>query len=581
MKQEICCGAISAVWDDQAQTVALQLPDTDGVPVAVATLSVHTAVNRLQPHADDPLCYDTVEDIDTRTIDACWDSVHQTLLVRCESTAWMEKQYRFRFAEDGIFADVTVRGEGRVGQICFFGGKHPGDMLGCSDYEFSDYFVPISDFFSAEHRYYNSIESFHSYFDLFVPPLYIFSFHTPLVPQVLGMGLCGRQGDWNFIQYDYTLRSSRSRKGFFLSTDFEGHKLVTGSWTTPAIRIDAAADHMAAVRQYAAWFYDAGIVQKRDYRNVPNWWWGPIACGWREQYVLAGETGEPDQQATEKNYRAFVDRLEEAGLRPRILIIDDKWQSSYGSAEIDPEKWTDLRGFTDDMHKRGIHTLLWFKLWAGQGLSEQAKILQSDPTPYGKTMSFNEGPYADPSSPIYREKLKQIIYRLLSDDPGCAGADGFKLDFAFMMPRGRRARSQSGAYGTQLLLELMTLICSIAKEVKPDALINCSPCHPIFAGIPDQCRLHDYDDAMRGYNEEMQFRRTLFDIAFPGVLIDTDSPCYGSKRSSMRAALGQAALGIPDLYRISPDAHFAYTPEDLAQIRCAWETYRKQHPCGE
>lgn len=221
MKQEICCGAISAVWDDQAQTVALQLPDTDGVPVAVATLSVHTAVNRLQPHADDPLCYDTVEDIDTRTIDACWDSVHQTLLVRCESTAWMEKQYRFRFAEDGIFADVTVRGEGRVGQICFFGGKHPGDMLGCSDYEFSDYFVPISDFFSAEHRYYNSIESFHSYFDLFVPPLYIFSFHTPLVPQVLGMGLCGRQGDWNFIQYDYTLRSSRSRKGFFLSTDFE------------------------------------------------------------------------------------------------------------------------------------------------------------------------------------------------------------------------------------------------------------------------------------------------------------------------------------------------------------------------
>ena len=46
MKQEICCGAISAVWDDQAQTVALQLPDTDGVPVAVATLSVHTAVNR-------------------------------------------------------------------------------------------------------------------------------------------------------------------------------------------------------------------------------------------------------------------------------------------------------------------------------------------------------------------------------------------------------------------------------------------------------------------------------------------------------------------------------------------------------
>ena len=147
-----------------------------------------------------------------------------------------------------------------------------------------------------------------------------------------------------------------------------------------------------------------------------------------------------------------------------------------------------------------------------------------------------------------------------------------------MMPRGRRARSHSGAYGTQLLLELLRMIREIAKSVKPNALINCSPCHPIFAGIPDQCRLHDYDDAMRGYEEEMTFRRDLFEAAFPGVLIDTDSPCYGSKRSSMRAALFQSRIGIPDLYRISPDADFSYTAQDLAVLRTAWDEYRRLHP---
>lgn len=574
---EIACRGFTAVIDEEKGTVALRFIDDTGAAVDVATLSAHTAVDRLLPHEDDPLCYDTLEDIDEAVLSAEFDEAQNTFRMRVRSTAWQEKEYRFRFAPDGVFAETEVHGQGRVGEIRYFGGKWQGDMLGASDFEFCEYFVPISDFFSAEHRIYNSIEDFHSYFDLLVPPLYVYAFRTLGVCERLSMGLIGRENDWNFMKFDYHKRPNRGRKGFYLSTDFEGHKEVTGSFITPAVRIETAPDNMAAARQYAAWFYESGTVQKRDYSDVPAWWWGPMACGWREQYALGGGS-EPDVQATEENYRAFADKLCAAGLCPRILIVDDKWQAEYGSAEPDPAKWHDMRKFTDDMRARGIHTLLWFKLWAAQGLDDALKIPESDATPYGKTMSFNEGPYADPSNPAYRAALEKIIYRLLSDDPGCIGADGFKLDFAFMMPRGRRARSHSGAYGTQLLLELLRMIREIAKSVKPNALINCSPCHPIFAGIPDQCRLHDYDDAMRGYEEEMAFRRDLFEAAFPGVLIDTDSPCYGSKRSSMRAALFQSRIGIPDLYRISPDADFSYTAQDLAVLRTAWDEYRRLHP---
>ena len=90
------------------------------------------------------------------------------------------------------------------------------------------------------------------------------------------------------MKFDYHKRPNRGRKGFYLSTDFEGHKEVTGSFITPAVRIETAPDNMAAARQYAAWFYESGTVQKRDYSDVPAWWWGPMACGWREQYALGG-----------------------------------------------------------------------------------------------------------------------------------------------------------------------------------------------------------------------------------------------------------------------------------------------------
>ena len=54
--------------------------------------------------------------------------------------------------------------------------------------------------------------------------------------------------------------------------------------------------------------------------------------------------------------------------------------------------------------------------------------------------------------------------------------DGFKLDYSLIMPYGKSAKSAGGKYGAQMTKELYNLIYSTAKEIKPDALINASPC---------------------------------------------------------------------------------------------------------
>src|SRR4030095_3334579 len=74
----------------------------------------------------------------------------------------------------------------------------------------------------------------------------------------------------------------------------------------------------------------------------PRWWTDPIFCGWGEQFHLFETSGvSPMAQATQANYDGFLATLEREGLRPGTVVLDDKWQTAYGTNEPDPAKWPD------------------------------------------------------------------------------------------------------------------------------------------------------------------------------------------------------------------------------------------------
>ena len=66
-------------------------------------------------------------------------------------------------------------------------------------------------------------------------------------------------------------------------------------------------------------------------------------CGWGAQCAPRDErSGAAPALATQANYDAFLDALEQHGLVPGTIVIDDKWQATYGGNEADAAKWPDL-----------------------------------------------------------------------------------------------------------------------------------------------------------------------------------------------------------------------------------------------
>ncbi|MBQ2545653.1 MAG: hypothetical protein II557_05120 [Clostridia bacterium] len=349
-------------------------------------------------------------------------------------------------------------------------------------------------------------------------------------------------------------------------TDQYGHTAVDGEWEAPSIVGYGAEDEFDAMKKYAKYYFHTGIAVTKKKTVVPKFWHGPVACGWIQQFADNGLPEKGTSGACEPVYLDYLDRLHKAGLHPRCLIIDDKWQSEYCVDIADPAKWPDLRGFVDARRAEGIHTMLWFKIFDPEGLPEEAVVT----TEAGERR-------VDVSHPVFLRMLDEALTRIFSSAPGCYDCDGIKIDYAFQIPIGRKFQTYSGKYGVEYLYEFMKHICDKAKSIKPEAIINCSPCHPYFAHLCDHARLHDYNPDNRNCREDLEMRAKMYRIAIPDTLIDTDNAGFNTRRDTMRWLLDQPETGVPDLYCISPlPGGFAFRDEDLAALAEVWREYTER-----
>jgi len=494
-------------------------------------------------------------------------------LYTAKSKLW-DKVYTFECDSEGITYSVKVKGTGSVGTVEYFGGIEDAEFACGSDYYFCEWFYPCPGCSPEIPIRASSASSNRTFYELLIPPCHVYSFRTEEISTRFGLGLIAKEGEYNFIHYDYVRKSAHRRFGFALSVDFEGHTKVNGEFEFPKIRTFFGNDDMDVVRLYCDYHFAKGLCRPQNNEKRPRWWYGPIVCGWNEQGAqqIAAKDGRDQKSfATQETYMKIADMIESHNIKPTMLIIDDKWQLGYGNQIPDPKKWEDMRAFTDEMHRRGIHTLLWFRMWGGEGLPEDEKM-EGEGIPY-RAIRLNYGPYADPTNEKYRAHLKEILHTLLSDEEGCMNCDGFKLDYTLVMPYGKSAKSAGGQYGAELTKELYKLIYYTAKEIKPDCLINGSPCHPYFAEVCDMARVHDYPWTCRNETEQMKLRADLFRMAMPDILIDTDSVNGASPDDAMRYYRNQAKIGIPCIYQFSYDGVLELTEDDWAEIAKIFNDY--------
>ncbi|MBE6598628.1 MAG: hypothetical protein E7638_04215 [Ruminococcaceae bacterium] len=485
-----------------------------------------------------------------------------------KSSLW-EKEYtlvctytRFRFY-------VKIKGQGRVDSVNYFSGNMAEKGFG-SGYEFSYGFVPNKAFSDSEEDYTfrasvncrrsNKTNGF------MIPPMHMYSFRCEGIGDRLALGLVAEKGEHNFHNLYYNISPLYNlRSGFYLTTDQDGHTYVDGEWTAPYIIGYSATDDYNACRKYSDYYFASGIAEARRNTVYPRFWHGPIVCGWIQQGTHAFKENLRNYApyCQEWVYEDIVEKCRKNDLHPQALIIDDKWSEEYSNYVVDKERFPDLRAFVDRRHAEGIHTMLWFIMWEAEGWEDKSMWITDD----------YEHNVLDPSDPRVLENIDKSIERIFSSAEGCYDCDGIKMDFAFMNPKGRGFKTYSGKYGCELLYDYMERIYTKAKEIKPYALINNSACHPYFAHLCDQARLHDYVPQNRRNPEDLSARGKIFSISMPGVLQDTDNSAFVTRRDSMRWQLNQQTVGVPDLYAIDPTPTFDINADDLGAIAEVWREY--------
>ena len=475
---------------------------------------------------------------------------------RTHSNLWEKKEYVLEVTPHVARYFVRVEGRGRVDAIRFFCGQ--------AQYEAAGYMLPLANHADYTRNLRMSTEAGAIELGYFTPPCYCYPFYMADCGGWLGVGLAAREGQYNFDRFLYC-NENAGTCGFALPLN--GQTAVEVAWESQSLLFVEGEDAYVVIRAYAAWHYESGWCRRADRSQVPQWWKRPIFCGWGEQNALQKRSGaaRPGDFATQRDYERMSARLDELDLHPGCIIIDDKWQRYYGEALPDREKWPDMRQFTDQEHAKGRRVVLWFRSWYPEGLSQEECV------EYLCTACA-----ADPTSEAYRARIQKTLRTLLSDEPGCCNCDGFKIDFANCMPLGKYVSChEPGVYGVELLKRFFLLLYRCAKQVKPDALINCSCAHPYFDEVTDQCRMHDYWGTMRNAPEVFSHRVKLATAALPGVLVDMDAGGTGSRRDFRRWIRAQGKMGIPDLYYLSASEGVPFDAEDVAFIRQAWQEYER------
>ncbi len=477
------------------------------------------------------------------------------------SSLWYSKEYSVVIEDDNFHYLISVRGKNRPTSIRYFTGNIEAFAQGAK-YEMGGYALPIS----ARADYYRltrmMIEDGSIAMGFMTPPCFVYPFWTEGIDTWLGIGLTAEEGGYLFSAFNYKNTHNRC---YFEIPYYHG-RLSDSGQRLPGIWGGFGMDAIDVVRSYSQFHYEHGLC-KQGKAEHPRWWKGPLYCGWGDQVAYEQKEGRSKYDyANQYFYTQMSERLDDLGLKPTAIIIDDKWQKEYGSLVPDEIKWPDLRGFVEHEHAKGRKVLLWVKTWNVEGLSADECIsIENQPCA------------ADPTNPAYQAHLSKCIHRLLSDEDGCYNCDGFKLDFVnnVILHPAIHTYDQD-VWGIELVKRMISLFYHAAKQVKPDALINNSCAHPYFAEVCDQARLHDYRDSLRCIMSIMKYRKDLYAAALPYALIDTDSSNRENYREAKLYQLHSAELGVPDLYMVSDTEDVTLTLEDWKEIKNYWEAYAEK-----
>jgi hypothetical protein len=495
-----------------------------------------------------------------------------TVRIPIESTQWAEKTAVWNFRDDVIETYFEIKGSGHITDCRYFGGHYAdGKDSGFfpSGATFKTMFTPEPD--SSERPIRPASESAtvnvtgmslpgrKDWF--FTPAPYCFGYNRDeTASEWLMMGVAAKCEAQNFTEYRYEERSG----AFSLALDYESHTQVEDKFVTPSVLLHFSDDPYQGLADHGTYAEQLGYLEPHPTRLPEEWWRKPIFCGWGVQAELSAEQPEQSAQtfARQTIYDECLETLADQGIVPGTVTIDDKWQTAYGTNEVDMEKWPNIAAWIEGRHQIGQKVLLWLKAWDGEGLPGELCIRNRQGVSVG----------VDPSNPEYEAMLRQQVHTMLAPDG--YNADGFKIDFTARTPSGQSLESYGIEWGSALLHRLLATIYDEAKRTKPDALVVTHTPNPWFRDVTDMIRLNDVNCGA-SVVPQMIHRAKVARAACPDHLIDTDNWPMPSIEEWRKYLHIQQQLGVPALYFAAQVAGHPLEKSDYSAIQKLWSPAKK------
>lgn len=540
---------------DERPAVRIERPDGTPLMDLFMVSSVHTMDGRdSSTRCEGPVCIQTPEGIGLR-----WTT---------DSSIWASKTFELFANEEGLRYTAWVEGDGALDEVELLSGYYSGANMRHGTARFYSAFFGESllnpEPTCQERRLVDPRER--TMIDLmgvpipgrdhwfFTPPPFCFVLRQQDICYTLGV--TAEPGHHTFTEYEYA-----GGEGGGLRLRYDGHQQARGHYQLPTVHMLLGNEEYALLGDFCA------IGRTRDGAKVrANWWNTPIFCGWGAQSAMYKEYKLPAPALAKQDfYQKFTDSLDEKGIDPGIIVIDDKWQSHYGINDVDTQKWPDMRGFIDAMHAKGRKVLLWLKAWDPEGVPAECCVRDFA----GNKLAI------DPTNDAYGAIFGDALHRMLSYEG--LNADGFKIDFTARIPSGPHCTlAQQEIWGLELMRAYLSMVYDGAKAIKSDALIMCHCPHPYLQDKCDMIRLNDINIG-RPVNEQMIHRAKVAHAAMPDCLIDTDNWPMPNKAAWLDYVRIQPELGIPSLYYLwhMDNSDEDILDEDLEVVRESWRKAKK------
>jgi len=499
------------------------------------------------------------------------------ILVTATSNLWNNRRFAWKLLPDHIEFQQFASGDGKLGRCYFLSsgvsdrwdkGSTPGYLWATTVYA-DRYFSPSPNHanqfefniampqtlgFSIG-RYPDSEADFRPerMTGIFGPPPLFLAFH--MGQSWTGLGLGAEPGRYQFPAFEYT-GSRYAGASFYV--DYMGYVGVEGEFASPVLAVNFGTDPMNALDGYTHWLDQSGFSTQSKSRDA-LWHHLPIFCGWAEQTVESIPFGEaPNTMATQANYEKWLTTLEQRGLPIGTVVIDDKWQSHYGTFEVDEKKWPDLKGFVAAQHAKGRHVLLWVPVAETDGLPTDLCVMAQ-----GKCVIANVG------APEYEAYMRPRIRHLVDE----IGVDGFKEDWV-ADPAAPGLPLTGAAVGIEFVRRFQWILWSEAHKWKPDAMVETQTPNALFRESSDLIRLNDIWYATRNVADVLRVRAAIAH-ASGWSLVDTDNASSTTLRDWWNYMLAQPTIGVPALYFVSKTESTRESPSDAqwAQLARLWRAY--------